>query len=104
MQKQNNSNTTNTKNAAEEYLDRRERSSHPDGYFDKAGRWYQSDDEECECCSEIRRPSRAFPLSLNQHCRSVEHLADLFNVDVKELRKEAKHLKAEQEERLTTCG
>ena len=84
--------------AAKEYLDRKERSSHPDGYFDNAKRWYPSNEEGCECCLEIRSPSRAFPMSLNQHCRSVDHIANLFNVDVKELRKEAKRLISEQQE------
>ena len=56
---------------------RQDRDEHPDGYWDKAGRWYPSEDEEQECCSRIRGPSRAYPYSLMKHCRSREHVAYL---------------------------
>lgn len=66
--------------ALREYHARQERSSHPAGSFDKGGRWYPSETEERPCCGLIRRPSRSYPHSLNKHCRSVTHVAALFNV------------------------
>ena len=67
-----------------------DRRQHPDGFFDKQGRWYPSEYERCECCDKIRSPSRAFPYSYNRHCRSVEHVANKFGVDVKALRRETR--------------
>jgi len=51
------------------------RESHPDGEFDKAGRWWPDEGERQECCEYIRSPSRAYPYSLMVHCRSREHVA-----------------------------
>jgi len=76
--------------AAREYLARRDRKSHPDGKFDKARRWYPAANERRACCEEIRAPSAAWPHSLNKHCRSVEHVAELYSVDVSILRKIAR--------------
>lgn len=74
-------------NAVRTYLNRRDRLSHPVGKFDKAGRWYPSEEETCECCKYIRTPSRAWPYSYMTHCRTIEHVAHLYNVDAKELRR-----------------
>ena len=73
--------------AAKEYIQRQNREVHPEGTFDKAGRWYPNTDEECSCCANIRTPSRAYPLSYNKHCRSLQHVANLYDVEVKALRK-----------------
>lgn len=73
--------------ATREYLARQSRASHPDGRFDKGGRWFPSGSEEQICCRSIRTPSRAWPNSLNKHCRSIDHVANLFGVDAKELRR-----------------
>ncbi len=73
--------------ATEEYLSRKDRSSHPDGSFDKAKRWCPNDVEECEACSSIRAPSRAYPFSLMTHCRSIGHIANKYKVDASILRK-----------------
>ncbi len=72
--------------AAEEYLARKERSAHPDGSFDRASRWYPSDDEWQDCCAGIREPSRAWPYSLMVHCRTLVHVANLYDVDEADLR------------------
>jgi hypothetical protein len=61
----------------EVYEARQDRREHPDGEFDKAGRWYPSDLERCECCNSIRYPSRSWPYSLLVHCRSKRHVANL---------------------------
>ena len=48
------------------YLNRKHRSEHPEGKFDKQMRWYPSEREKCECCEWIRQPSNAYPYSLFQ--------------------------------------
>ena len=81
---------------AQEYFDRQARRSHPDGLLDKAGRWYPSEAEECKCCKDIRRPSRAYPYSYMSHCRSVEHVSNLFGQDPEIIRAIVKRIKAEE--------
>ena len=68
------------------YLDRRARMAHPAGKFDTGGRWFPSDGEYQPCCYAIRSPSRSFPYSLMVHCRSLRHVARLYNVDEQKLR------------------
>lgn len=85
---------TETIEAAKEFLARQDRTSHPEGYFDNANRWEPSKDEECWCCGMGRTPSRAFPFSKMQHCRTAKHVSKLLNVDELELKRAAKLLKA----------
>ncbi len=47
---------------------------HPEGLFDKSGRWYPSDQERSACCAHIRQPSCAHPYSLLRHCRTLRHI------------------------------
>lgn len=72
------------------YLARQDRREHPDGKFDKQGRWDPSEAEGQSCCRAVRSPSRAYPYSLMKHCRSVEHVAALYGVDASALRKAAR--------------
>lgn len=60
-----------------EWVRRQDRDAHPDGSFDNGGRWYPSAAERASCCSDVRGPSRAWPYSLMQHCRSRPHLRTL---------------------------
>ena len=83
---------SNLNNAAREYLNRRDRITHPAGSFDKAKRFTLSDDEICECCKDIRAPSRAYPFPEMVHARTAKHVASLFNVDVTEMKRAAKKL------------
>ncbi len=83
--------------AALEFVLRQDRKHHPDGKFDNGGRWYPSETERCECCDHIRYPSRAYPYSLMVHCRTAKHVASLYGVDVKALKREAKRIRAEME-------
>lgn len=62
-----------------EYVDRKNRVSHPSGFFDSADRFYLH--EHHECCSGIRTPSRAYPLSQNKHGRTLPHVAHEFGVE-----------------------
>jgi len=66
--------------ARQTYRERQARAAHPDGKFDRAGRWHPSAAEWRDCCSSVRSPTRAWPYSLMKHCRSAEHVAELFNV------------------------
>lgn len=72
--------------ALEEYNARKARDKHPAGSFDRARRWAPSDDERQACCARVRGPSRAYPYPLLVHCRTVEHVANLFDVDTRALR------------------
>lgn len=65
---------------------RQDRHQHPAGKFDNAKRWWPSAEERCDCCNAIREPSRTWPNSLNKHCRSVEHIAALHDVEPSQLR------------------
>ncbi|WP_333798549.1 hypothetical protein [Trichlorobacter lovleyi] len=78
--------------AATDFNNRRDRISHPDGTFDSAGRWSPSYSEECDCCKNIRQPSRSYPFSLMIHCRTAEHVANLHGVDARLLKYVAKNL------------
>ena len=73
--------------AAHEYIARKNRARNPAGEFDKAGRWYPAAHERRECCSSIRAPSLAWPYSKLTHCRSVEHVAALYETDASDVRK-----------------
>jgi hypothetical protein len=67
--------------AAAEYVRRRQRQSHPVGRCDRGGRWWPDPVVEWrECCERIRRPSRAWPWSLMTHCRTLQHVAALYEV------------------------
>lgn len=78
---------TNLYEAAVEFIKREERVSHPAGSFDKAKRWTPGKSEECSCCESLRGPSRSFPDSLNKHCRTIAHVANLYNVQKLELKR-----------------
>ena len=76
--------------AAWEYLNRRDRRTHPDGKSDASRRWYPSSQESQSCCRGIRAPSRAYPWSYMTHCRTVAHIANLYDVDEPALRRLAR--------------
>lgn len=70
-----------------EYKARKARTSYPQGRFDKAGRWYPAESEACTCCEDIRNPSRRWPYSLMIHCRTIRHIAQLYDVSEGDLRR-----------------
>lgn len=41
--------------------------------FDRACRGYLKDGESASCCSNVRRPSRGFPLSMVRHANTLKH-------------------------------
>lgn len=59
------------------YQKRKNREEYPQGRYDKAGRWYPSDEGKCACCYGIRSPSRSWPYSLRDHCRTKKHVRSL---------------------------
>ena len=71
--------------AALVYVLRSKGKIYPKGTFDRKQRWYPSDEEECSCCSNIRRPSAAFPYSLLSHCKTRKHVARLYGVEEKRI-------------------
>lgn len=84
--------TTTLEQAARTFIARRDRTAHPTGKFDNAGRWYPSEAETCDCCSAVRSPSRAHPFSYMVHCRTLKHVANLYGVNESDLRKEVRRL------------
>lgn len=77
--------------AANCYIERNERADHPSGSFDSGGRWYPCEiTEEQDCCGSIRRPSAAYPYSLLTHCRTLRHIASLFDCDPQFLSRQIK--------------
>ena len=74
------------KAAAAEYISRRRGQKEPKGSYDKRGRWYMALDEKRDCCDHIRYPSAAWPYSLLRHCRTMLHIAHLYDVDLGALR------------------
>ena len=77
------------------YLKRQARRIHPHGDFDNSGRWYPSDHERQPCCDSIRKPSRAYQHSLNRHCRTMNHIAHLYDVDLLFLRRRVRDMRNE---------
>ena len=59
------------------YEARRRRLLHPEGEFDKGGRWYPSEREDCGVSSSIRSPSRRWPYSYMVACRTKKHVKAL---------------------------
>jgi hypothetical protein len=82
--------------AVQLYLDRQDRVTHPVGYFGSGDKWYPSDEEFCDCCKYIRKPSWKWPWSLNKHCRSAEHVAALMDVDATDLRRAVRSMKTKK--------
>ena len=74
--------------AAACYKRRQSRLEHPSGTFDRKKRFFPTESEVCACCRKVREPSSRWPYSLMIHCRSMEHVANLYGVDVKDLRRE----------------
>jgi hypothetical protein len=70
--------TTTKSLVAAVYAARKDRSVHPEGEFDKHGRWYPSAREDADGDgSSTRSPSAAWPYSYMLHCRTRKHCAVL---------------------------
>jgi len=75
--------------AAIEYLQIKARYIHPNGKFDKAGRWYPDIMESC--CEAVSQPTRSYPYALMLHCRTLKHIAHSYNIEESEIRYVLKH-------------
>ena len=82
--------------AADELFARQDRRSHPEGWTDRACRWYPSDAENAPLCATVRKPSAAYPWSIMLHCRTTTHLAELFDIDSDALKKLVTRIRREQ--------
>jgi len=78
--------------AAQRYIDLKARRVHPDGEFDRAKRFYLSEEESHECCSKIKPPSRNFPFSYMLHARTMTHVATAFHIELPRLKWAVKRL------------
>lgn len=78
------------------YLRRRDRIDHPNGKFDKAGRWYPDASEKLDK-TQYRSPSAAYPWSYMHACRTIKHAAKLGGVPhhAAEVRHQAKRIVSE---------
>lgn len=59
------------------YKGRQERILHPLGHFNSDRKWFPDDKEKCKCCEDIKTPSRGYPFTLNQHCRTKKHVKEM---------------------------
>lgn len=59
------------------YAVRQTRDAHPEGKFDRRGRWYPSARERSSSLCGIRQPSAAWPYSLMKACRTRRHVTAL---------------------------
>lgn len=76
--------------AVTEFILREQGYKSPVGFKDSGGRWFPRTSgvsEHRECCDKVRQPTRAFPYSLYKHCMSLKHVAAIFEVDAKDLRR-----------------
>lgn len=79
-----------------EWRGRESGSRYPESEPGRSIRWYPHERNEWQsCCDKIRRPSRKYPYSLLQHCKSAKHVASLFGVERKDLLAMHKRLTAD---------
>jgi len=70
------------------YILRDTRILDPDGGFDKHGRWWADENTEERPCCKRHYPSRRRQYRQIKHCRTLQHICTLYNVDYDEARKE----------------
>ena len=69
------------------YLARQAQQVQPEGGYDEAGRWNPAANEIHRCCLAVRDPVRRYPDGMLRHCRTLKHVAQLYDVDEGELRR-----------------
>ncbi len=80
--------------AVDEFRERASRSRKPGGDWIQ-GLWYPSEQERMPCCDEIT-PTPANKQALQNHCRSQRHIANLFGVELEELKRALKAVPEEE--------
>lgn len=78
------------RDVAVEQVKRLKRERHPDGWFIDDTIYWLAGGEYCTCCRKQYASTKRYPNRLSTHARTIEHLANRYNVDAKELRKEIK--------------
>jgi hypothetical protein len=73
------------------YLRRKDRLDNPEGEMRKSA-WFPVIAETRNCCATMYQPNGAFPYTLQKHCRTVPHIAQLFSVDPVLLRRAIKEV------------
>ena len=74
--------------AAEEYESRQRHTRQPVGHYQGGQRWWPDEkSERRSCCVGLREPSYGWPSSLRNHCRTLSHVAELFDVAAADLRR-----------------
>ena len=58
-------------------------------------KWFPIPSEVQDCCKKIKLPSSIFPYSLLDHCRTIKHIAEMFDVSILKLRQKVKARKVE---------
>jgi len=67
--------------AAEEFEGRQQHTRQPVGRYQGGQRWWPG------CCVGLREPSYSWPNGLRNHCRTLGHIAELFDVLPEDLRR-----------------
>lgn len=77
--------------AARAFLRRQSGTEQPDGAFTPKGVWVVSPAEQRGCCGRVRASAK-WPRAVEAHCKSAAHVAALFDVPEKDLRRTARLL------------
>lgn len=85
--------TYTIRQAAQRFYDLKTRAIHPEGSFDKAGRFFL--DTTYSCCA-VRSPSRSYPYSQMVHGRTAEHVAHETGIDAALIRSYARIIEREE--------
>lgn len=64
--------------------------------------WYPHPDEVRPCCQGLAQPKTQYPWIYQRHCRTIRHVALLFNTDENDLREAVG--KSVTRNRCVTCG
>lgn len=76
-----------------EFIKRDHKFSNPKGIYTVDGIWLPDETEAFICCRIVTPPFEKFTYKLEDHCRTLTHISNLFKVDKKELQKKIKDSK-----------
>lgn len=68
------------------YQDRKTGKEKPKGKLDTRKIWWPDRDEEQKCCRKLAHPKERWPFSLRDHCCTAGHIANMFEVEEREVR------------------
>ena len=75
--------------AAREFMARFTGLHKPKGQTDPWGRWLPDPDELRQCCVRVYRHLPAAPMALYRHCLTFKHVAQLYGVQPRDLKRVA---------------